>query len=207
MGRGTMRIFGGALVGALLVAPRALAQTSGPIAPLAPPSTGDQGGDAGAFSGWVLSSPLRLSLQGNVAPMAGGFPQCAALQDDVGNSVGGIPVQHYGEVRLMPRLVLSVFSQLGCPIDAGMGAAMTYEVPLRKTVSLVFGAGTYAAPGQVPLYGGFQSALLRGMRGLPSPVNAAGRVDLVWKTQDGHPLNLGVQTRGRTQQLTFGGGF
>lgn len=126
----------------------------------------------------------------------------------------GVPRALCAEVRLMPRLVLSGFTQLGCPIDAGIGASATYTVPLRGSMSLAFGAGLYVAPGQLPLFGqvpfaqGLRNALLRGLQGERSPVDMAGRVDLVWKTGSGRPLNLGVQTMGRSrQQVIFGGGF
>lgn len=203
-----MKAWRGLVVASVLVPARASAQTTPPPASfLAPSSTGDHGGDAGSFSGWTLSSPLRLSLQGSIAPMAHMFPQCQTLEDDAGNSVGGIPVQHYAELRLAPRLVLSVFSQLGCPIDAGLGGGLTYEVPLRASMSLVFGAGLYGAPGQAPLFGGWGAAFLKGLRGQPSAFSAAARTDLIWKTPSGLPLGVGVQTRGRVHQLTFSGGF
>ena len=95
---------------------------------------GDRGGDGGD-AGYALSTPLRLSLMGSVIPKASGFPNCATREDDVGNSVGGIPVQHYVEWRLTPRLVLSAFTQLGCPIDGGIGTALTYAVPLRLIIA------------------------------------------------------------------------
>jgi hypothetical protein len=82
--------------------------------------------------------------------------------------VGGVPVEHYAELRLTPRLTLSGFTRLGCPIDAGIGGALTYAVPLRESLSFVFGAGLYAVPGQLPLFGhvpfvqGVQNALQQG---------------------------------------------
>jgi hypothetical protein len=163
-----------------------------------PPPVADIG-DSTPPSGWLLAAPIRLSLEGSVAPVGGRFAQCASLGDDVGNSVGGIPVQHYTEVRLMPKLVLSVFTQLGCPIDAGMGAALNYTAPVGRSTWLVFGAGGYIAPGQLPL--GSQ-------RGGPSPISTAARTDLVWKPTGGNPYHVGVQSLGRThQQVVFGGAF
>jgi hypothetical protein len=140
--------------------------------------------------------------------MAGGFPNCVSREDDAGNSKGGIPIQHYAELRLTPKLVLSAFSQLGCPIDAGVGAAFSYAVPIRESVWLAFGGGLYGAPGQIPLFGGLQPSLLRGLGGTDSPLPVAGRIDTVWKTPDGHPYNLGIQSFGRgRQQVMFGSGF
>jgi hypothetical protein len=211
-----------AFTGAMCIAPLALAQASaaGASVRTSPPQSpfGDRGGDAGDFSGYRLSAPLRLSLEGSIIPKAGGFPNCASREDAVGNSVGGIPVQHYAEWRLTPRLVLSGFTQLGCPIDAGIGAALTYAVPLRRSLQLVFGAGIYAAPGQIALFSGPQASLPQYLGSLlasaaqgpriDSPVNGAARVDLVLNAKDGHPYNVGVESLGSgTQTIKFGGGF
>jgi hypothetical protein len=171
-------------------------------------SVGDVGGDPGLLSGFRAVAPLRLSLEGSIFPMAGGFPNCASREDDAGNSVGGIPVQHFRMVRLTPRLTLSGFSQLGCPIDAGVGGALTYAAPLTRSSWLVFGGGLYVAPGQVPLFGGVGPSLANGIRAAPSAVSTAGRVDLVWKASGERTYNLGLQTNGRGRQsLMFGGSF
>jgi len=118
-------------------------------------------------------------------------------------------VQHWRMLRLTPRLVLSGFTQLGCPIDAGIGGALTYALPVTRSAWLVFGGGLYAAPGQAQLFG--ETSLLAAIRGAPSPVSTAGRVDFVWKTSGEHTFNLGVQTLGSggrgVQSLLFGGGF
>jgi hypothetical protein len=210
--RAMMLLAPGAFVGALCGMPSALAQVSVATVPVATTlpqtSVGDRGGDAGAFSGYHASTPLRLSLEGSVFSKAGMFPNCIALEDDVGNSVGGIPVQHDLELRLTPRLSLSVFTQLGCPIDAGIGGALTYAVPLRKSVQVVFGLGLYGAPGQLPLFRGLQSSFLQGLRGQSSPINEAARVDVVWSTKDGHPYHVGTESLGLGRQgIRFGGGF
>ena len=168
--------------------------------------------------GYRLSAPLRLSLLGSVIPKASWFPNCVSREDDVGNSVGGIPVQHYFELRLMPRLVLSGFTQLGCPIDAGIGTALTYAVPVRNSLQLVFGAGFYVAPGQIGLFRGPQASVVQYVGSLAalavqrprfdSPVNGAARVDLVWNAKDGHMYNVGVESVGAGKQfIKFGGGF
>ncbi|MBV9945528.1 MAG: hypothetical protein JOZ69_01615 [Myxococcales bacterium] len=196
----------------LSLAQAASAQTSaavaGPATPPAPARSGDDQSRIVPFSGFVLAAPMRLTLEGSILPKAGGFPQCASLEDDVGNSVGGIPVQHYRDWRLTPRLVLSAFTQLGCPIDAGVGAVVTYTVPLRPSVGWVFAAGAYAAPGQFQLFGGVPSALSLAWNGASAPAAVSARTDLVWKAADGHPYNVGVQALGHgRRQITFGAGF
>jgi hypothetical protein len=210
-----------AFVGALCASPPAWAQASASTSPPAtsflPDPFSDRGGGAVDFSGY-RSAPLRLSLVGSVIPKASGFPNCVSREDDVGNSVGGIPVQHYFELRLMPRLVLSGFTQLGCPIDAGIGTALTYAVPLRPSVQLVFAAGIYMAPGQIGLFRGPQPSVVQYVGSLAalavqrprfdSPVNGAARVDLVWNAKDGHTYNVGMESVGAGKQtIKFGGGF
>jgi hypothetical protein len=200
----------GALLAAMLFAGHAAAQSPGASATSGAPAHPweDLGG---ALSGYRLSAPARLSLIGTIVPMASMFPQCSTREDAVGNSVGGIPVQHYIDWRIAPRLVFSAFTQLGCPIDAGLGGVFTYEVPLRSSLSLVFAAGMYAAPGQLGLFGGLPAllpSLLNGMRGGPTMVPAQVRMDLVWHARGRLPYNLGVESRGPgRQQVSFGGGF
>ncbi len=199
----------GVLGVALCSAPPALAQMAPTAifpAPFSPTPSGDLG-YVPPFSGFRLSAPIRLSLEGSVIPVAGGFPNCGD-QDEVGNSVGGIPVQHYTEWRFTPRLVLSAFTQLGCPIDAGIGATLTYTVPLRPSTALVFAGGAYAVPGQFQLFGGLPSSLKLGLSGATSPMPVSARADIVWNTQQGSPYNVGVQSLGQgRQQVLFGGGF
>lgn len=198
-------------LGAFSLATSAWAQVSpAPTTPgpLVIPVVGDIGADRDALSGYRVSSPLRLSLEASIRPLASLFPQCATLEDDVGNSVGGIPVQYYREVRLVPRLVLSLFTQLGCPIDAGIGAALTYTIPILDSFAFVLGAGVYGAPAQTQLYGGLGRALAQGAQGEASSVHGALRGDVVWKTSAGRPLSLGVESLGAgTQGVRFGGGF
>jgi hypothetical protein len=159
-------------------------------------------------AGLRLSLPIRLSLSGNVAPLAPLFPQCQTLEDDAGNSVAGIPVHHYAEWRPLPQLTLSVFSQLGCPIDAGIGALMLYSLPLRDTASLVFSTGMYGAPAQFDLFGGLGSSLRTGLRGAVSPVSSEARVDLSWQGRDGNAYSVGAESVGTTsKRFTFSSGF
>jgi hypothetical protein len=191
----------------------ALAQSVGqPLAqrPTQPLVAGDDvSDDAGALSGYRALAPLRLSLEASIFPKGGGFPNCVSREEAAGNSVGGIPVQHWMMLRLTPRLVLNGFTQLGCPIDAGIGGALTYALPVTRSSWLVLAGGLYAAPGQAQLSG--ETPWLAGIRGAPFPVSTAGRVDFVWKTNGDRTLHLGVQTlasggRG-VQSVLFGGGF
>jgi hypothetical protein len=190
----------GVLVGALGTETPALAQVSAPTSQLSSTSLGggaSSPGDVSSLSGFVLSAPMHLALEGSIFPVGGAYPNCAPLEEDSGNSVGGIPVHHYAEFRLTPKLVLSGFSQLGCPIDAGLGGAVTYATPIRESTWLVFGAGIYGVPGQLPLFGGMQTSPLRRLQGTSSPVRTTGRVDIVWQAKDGNPYNIGVQSLGR----------
>lgn len=142
----------------------------------------------GALSPWVASTPLRLSLQSPIFPMAGAFPNCAAYEDPSGNSVNGFPVQRYTMLRLTPNLVLHGFSSAGCPVDAAIGGAITYTVPIAPKLWLVAGAGIYAVPAHYPM---------------PARQNGDLRVDLVRAMNDGRSVSVGVGRRG----VTFGGTF
>jgi hypothetical protein len=169
---------------------------------------GDLGGDRDGFSGFRLGSPIRLTLEAAIVPQAHLFPQCATLEDDVGNSVGGIPVQYYREVRLLPRLVLGVFTRLGCPIDAGIGATLTYAVPIRKSLAFVLSGGMYTAPAQAPLFGGWGQALGRGLLGQPSSISGAARADIAFTPPDGRTLSVGIESLGtQVRGFRFAGGF
>jgi hypothetical protein len=178
----------------------------GPVMLANPPP--DPNGASQAVANFIASSPLRLTLQASVFPMAGPFPNCASREEAAGNTVGGIPVTHYAELRVTSHLVLSGFSQLGCPIDAGLGAALTYTQPIARSLWLVFGAGIYGAPGQIPLYGGLSSTLASGFRGYNAAVNVGVHANVLWKTNAGHFFTVGVGSMGRGRQgITFGGGF
>jgi hypothetical protein len=194
----------GALVGASCLTSHAAAQSV--AATPTPGAPAHRWGDLGdPLSGYRLSAPIRLSLIGSIVPMASMFPQCTALEDASGNSVGGIPVQHYIDWRLAPRLDFSAFSSLGCPIDAGLGGALTYAVPLRRSLALVFAAGLYAAPGQTPFFGNVSASLLRGLRGGDTNVATDARADLVWQAPRGRSYNLGLESHGAgKQELKFG---
>jgi hypothetical protein len=45
-------------------------------------------------------------------PADRGFPNCETREEAAGDALGGgIPVQHYGSIRLVPNLILSGFTQ------------------------------------------------------------------------------------------------
>lgn len=152
-----------------------------------PLALGEPSGDSGVLPGYFASAPLRLSLQNQIFPYAGGYDGCATRGDAAGNSAGGIPTQRYTLLRLTPNLVLHGFSAAGCPIDGATGAGLTYSVPVGPSLWLVAGAGVYSAPS------------LPGRRGARSDF----RIDLVKKVDDMHSLSVGIGKRG----VTFGGAF
>jgi len=156
---------------------------------------------------FLMTAPMRLALQNDIIPMAGGYAGCATREEAAGNSVGGIPVSFHQALALTPRLTLSAFSQLGCPIDGSIGGVAAYSVPLRASIALVLSGGIILAPGQLQPYGGLQSALVQQVRGRRSATAAALRADLVWKTSAGRTFTVGVGSTGTRHALTFGGGF
>jgi hypothetical protein len=162
------------------------------------------GGEPSSAPGFVFSTPLRLTLEGSVVPWARGFPQCETREDDVGNSVRGIPVQHYAALRFLPQLVLSGFSQLGCPIDGGLGAALTHATPLGGSAWFVMGVGAYTTTARTP-FSSPDQVLRVGPTTVPAMVSA--HADLVVQAPSGAPLSLGAAVIGRRPTLTFGGGF
>jgi hypothetical protein len=156
---------------------------------------------------FLLTAPIRLTLQNGLVPMAGGYANCASREDAAGNSVGGIPVSFQQGVALTPRLTLAAFSQLGCPIDGSIGGVVAFTTPLRASLALVISGGIVLAPGQLQTYGGLANTIIQQVRGRPSATGAAARADLVWKTSSGRTFNVGVGSTGTRHTLTFGGGF
>jgi hypothetical protein len=160
---------------------------------------GEPTGQRGALGPLTAFQPLRLSLTSTIFPVAGAYPQCATLQDDVGNSSHGMPVQRFVFMPLMPRLTLTLFSSDGCPIDGGGGAGLTYTIPLQRSMWLVGSAGVYGVPGRGPV--------------LPARTASDLRLDLVKETSPGHTLHFGIErkdgtgVRGVPGMVTFGGGF
>jgi hypothetical protein len=161
----------------------------------------------GVAPSFLMTAPMRLTLQNDIIPMAGGYANCATREEAAGNSVGGIPVSFHQALALTPRLTLSAFSQLGCPIDGSIGGAFAYSVPLRASIALVLSGGIIIAPGQLQPYGGLQNAIVQQAQGRRSATAAALRADLVWKTTSGRTFTVGVGSTGTRHTLTFGGGF
>jgi hypothetical protein len=153
----------------------------------APWLRGEPTGPTG-LSSWVLSTPLRLSLQGDIHPIGGGFPNCVSREEPSGNTINGFAVQRFASIRVTEALTLQGFSSAGCPIDGAIGAGVTYTVPLQSSLWLVASAGVYGVPGHAP-YPPRQSNDLR--------------VDLTKQLDDQHTTTVGVGRRG----ITVGGAW
>jgi hypothetical protein len=134
-----------------------------------------------ALSSWVLSTPLRLSLQGDIHPIGGGFSNCTSREEPSGNSINGFPVQRFGSMRFTSALTLQGFSSAGCPVDGAIGAGFTYTAALESSLWLVASAGVYGVPPHAPF---------------PSRSSSDGRVDLIKQLNDGRTLTMGVGKRG-----------
>src|SRR5437660_181384 len=65
---------------------------------------GGEPSKAGWLSPWVVSSPLRLSLQNGVFPVASLFSNCGSSEDSPGYAVRGIAMQRYTFLPLEPHL-------------------------------------------------------------------------------------------------------
>lgn len=186
-------------VGTLLWVSLALAQQSAaPLVPVVTPLRSDDAlGGFGAPRVDAAFAPLRLSLTGDLFPIASQFPGCESPEAASGNSVHGFALQRYSFLRLTPRLVLHGYSLGGCAVDAGIGGGLTYSAPLAKDLWLVPSAGLYALP---PL----------GLR--PALVSTAARVDIVKTLAWGRTLSFGLGTHHRTGSgqftaVNFGGSF
>jgi hypothetical protein len=95
---------------------------SNPLLAPAPFFGGEPTGKPGDLSPYALSTPLRLSLRGNIFPIGSMFSQCATREDASGNAMQGFAVQRYTFLELTPQLVLSGMSTSGCPVDSAAGA-------------------------------------------------------------------------------------
>ena len=146
----------------------------------APWLRGEPTGPAGLTS-WVLSTPLRLSLQGDIQPMAGGFANCVSREEASGNSINGFAVQRFASVRLTRALTLQGFSSAGCPVDGAIGGGLTYTAALQPSLWVVAGAGVYGVPAHAPF---------------PARSSSDARVDLTKQLDSGRTLTLGVGRRG-----------
>lgn len=191
-----------------------------PIASADPPAAGDPsmmaaspivtvpaplpfGEPTGPSSSFYWAQPIRLSLGSNYFSHASLFPNCASREEAAGNSIGGMPVQKFTLLRLSPRLVLTGFSSLGCPIDGAIGGAASYGVPLSATSHFVLGSGFYSAP-----------ALPAGLvTRAEAKTTVALRADIVWQTPKGSTRSLGIGTTagvggGASRNMfVFGGAF
>jgi hypothetical protein len=146
----------------------------------APWLRGEPTGPAGVSS-WALSTPLRLSLQGDIQPTAGGFPNCVSREEPSGNTINGFAVQRFASLRLTAALTLQGFSSAGCPIDGAIGAGLTYAVPLDSSLWLVASSGVYGVPGHAPY---------------PPRPSSDVRLDVTKALDHGGTLTVGVGLRG-----------
>jgi len=90
-------------------------------------------------------------------------------------------VQRQVYLAITPQLVLHGFSRAGCPLDAGIGGAVTYSVPVSKSVFLVASAGTYSLPSAQP-----GRVLTKG----------DARIDLIFRSTPDRAWGLGLGRRG-----------
>jgi hypothetical protein len=147
------------------------------------PLFGEPTGDANGLPAALAVMPLRLSLASTTFPIAGalGGNPCGSRTEASGNTLNGFAVQKQVYLPITQHLVLHGFSQLGCPLDAGVGGGVTYAVPLSKTSWLVASAGTYILPSQQP------GQVVK---------KSDARLDLMFKTSPEHTLGIGVGRRG-----------
>ena len=177
-----------------------LPQTSPVVAVPTPLPFGEP---TGPSSSLYWAQPIRLSLSSNYFSHGSLFPNCATREEAAGNSVGGMAVQKFTLLRLSPRLVLTGFSSLGCPIDGAIGGAVSYGVPLSATTHFVLSSGFYTAPALPP-------ALVTRAE---AKTTGALRADIVWQTPKGSTRSLGIGTTagvggGASRNMfVFGGAF
>ncbi len=127
--------------------------------------------------------PLRLSLMGDTFPIAGALPGDPCHAQAEANSAWGFPIQHATYMRLTPQLTLSGFSSGGCTLDASIGGAASYVLPLpSNNLWLVINAGLLSQPG---LPGG-------------SRTRADLRLDLMMRPSPDRAYSVGVGRRGVT---------
>jgi hypothetical protein len=179
----------GALGALLFAAPAASAQSAvvTTLQLTAPWLRGEPTGPAGV-SQWVLSTPLRLSLQGQIHPIAGGFANCLTREEPSGNTINGFPVQRFASIRLTDALTLQGFSSAGCPVDGAAGGGLTYTAVLQPSLWLVASAGAYGVPAHAPY---------------PARTSNDVRIDLMKQMDAGRTLTVGVGRRG----VSFGGAW
>lgn len=157
-----------------------------PVQPLvvvpAPLSFGEPTGPASPSSYWT--QPIRLSLTSGYFPHGSLFPNCDSREEAAGNSAHGMAVQKFTLLQLSPRLVLTGFSSLGCPIDGAIGGAAAYAFPLSATQHFVLSSGFYTAPALPPVL----------VTRADAKTTGALRADYVWQTPKGSTRSLGIGT-------------
>jgi hypothetical protein len=136
-----------------------------------------------SLSPWLASTPLRLSLQAGIQPLARGFANCETREEAAGNTVNGFAVQRFASLRITPALVLAGFSSAGCPVDGAIGGGLTYSVPLEPSLWLTASAGVYGVPAHAPI---------------PARVQSDVRMDLTKALPSGRTLSVGVGKQGLT---------
>jgi hypothetical protein len=142
--------------------------------------------DSSSLPPYSAVTPLRLALLSSIYPVGPAFGPGGCGVESVLATGTILPVQPYTQIALTPRLVLHGFSDLGCPgdryapLDAGIGGAITYTMPLRPNLWLVGSAGFYGVPPHGPGLGRSTSDL---------------RLDLVKRLADDRTISVGVGRR------------
>jgi hypothetical protein len=90
-------------------------------------------------------------------------------------------MQRQAYIAITPRLTLHGFSSAGCPLDAGVGTALTYVVPISNKAWLVASAGAYTQPSLQP-----GRSITKG----------DARVDLIFRSSPAFAWGVGLGVRG-----------
>ncbi len=139
-----------------------------------------------AVSAVVGSYPLNLS---DPTPGLAAIDPTGCAQASAGRLAPAPSITQ--TVRLIPRLQLMGFSQIGCPVANGMGAVLARGFAISKRFSLVASVGAFVMP---------QNGLLGA-----NPVRSDARLDLVFRPGDGSMrLRVGIGAGSRST-LMFGG--
>ncbi len=153
------------------------------LTPLRLRSPGEPTATGGTAAPSFVALPIELSLLGTVFPVLNGQlgQDCTQQAEASGNQVQGFAMQRAVILPLAPRLSLHGFSRGGCALDAGLGGAASYTLPLSDRLWLVSSVGLFAQPV------------------LPSSsrVTTDARVDLMMNPSSSHPFSIGVGTRQR----------
>jgi hypothetical protein len=148
---------------------------------------GEPTSPSGSLAPALAVLPLQLSLLGSAFPVASAVlaDACASRTEASGNASWGFPMQMATSFTLAPQLTLHGFSRLGCPVDAGLGGALSYAMPLPHDWWLVGSGGFFGQP-DLP-----SSSKLR----------ADARLDLMTQRSTGGSFAVGVDAAERA--LTF----